>query len=54
MGVQAGIFHGGKSLCESQKTTLKQVQRVNDKDCNCTFDEKLKFEIEVKYNICFK
>lgn len=40
--VQAGLFHGGKSLCEPQKTSERPVE-----DCTAKFDERLKFDILV-------
>ncbi|XP_034936238.1 phosphatidylinositol 4,5-bisphosphate 3-kinase catalytic subunit delta isoform-like [Chelonus insularis] len=44
VGLQAGLFHGGKSLCESQKT--KEIT-VNP-DGSCYWEEMLKFDIRVK------
>lgn len=46
MGIQAGIFHGGKSMCECQKTT----ERVVSKDGDATWKEVITFPLEV-YNI---
>lgn len=43
VGLQVGLFHGGKSLCQPQKTSEKLV---NDK-CECTVEETLKFDIKV-------
>lgn len=43
VGVQAGLFHGGKPLCESQKTTEKVVS----KDGNVEFEEELQFDIQI-------
>ncbi|KAJ9596012.1 hypothetical protein L9F63_012745, partial [Diploptera punctata] len=43
VGVQAGLFHGGKSLCETQKTTEKQVS----KDGSCEWEEDLTFDLDV-------
>lgn len=40
--VQAGLFHGGKSLCQSQKTQEKAVVESTAK-----FDECLQFDILV-------
>lgn len=40
--VQAGLFHGGKSLCQSQKTQEKAVVEMTAK-----FDECLQFDILV-------
>lgn len=39
------MFHGGKSLCEPQKTSIKQIGKNND--CECEFDEELVFDIKV-------
>ncbi|XP_066595868.1 phosphatidylinositol 4,5-bisphosphate 3-kinase catalytic subunit delta isoform [Prorops nasuta] len=44
IGLQAGLFHGGKSLCESQKTKEKIV----NSDGSCTWEETLRFDIKVK------
>ncbi|CAG5109135.1 5-bisphosphate 3-kinase catalytic subunit beta isoform (Mus musculus) [Cotesia congregata] len=44
VGVQAGLFHGGKSLCESRKTKEMTVSA----DGSCTWDETLKFDLRVK------
>ncbi|KDR21011.1 phosphatidylinositol 4,5-bisphosphate 3-kinase catalytic subunit delta isoform [Zootermopsis nevadensis] len=43
VGVQAGLFHGGKSLCETQKTTEKQVS----KEGSCEWEEDLTFDLQV-------
>lgn len=43
VGVQAGLFHGGKSLAEPQKTSEKQVS----KDGECEWEEDLQFDIQV-------
>uniref|UniRef100_A0A1B6CVF3 phosphatidylinositol 3-kinase n=1 Tax=Clastoptera arizonana TaxID=38151 RepID=A0A1B6CVF3_9HEMI len=43
VGVQAGLFHGGKSLCESQKTIEKMVT----KDGECEWEEDLTFDLKV-------
>ncbi|PSN34153.1 hypothetical protein C0J52_10044 [Blattella germanica] len=43
VGVQAGLFHGGKSLCETQKTSEKQVS----KDGGCEWEEDLTFDLKV-------
>lgn len=43
VGVQVGLFHGGKSLCEPQKTS--QISLLTD-GC-ATWDEVLKFDIMV-------
>ena len=42
VGVQVGIFHGGRSLCEPRKTSSKQSV-----DGECTWDELLSFDIRV-------
>lgn len=39
----AGLFHGGKSLCESQKTSEKLVS----KDGECEWEEDVTFELAV-------
>lgn len=44
IGVQAGLFHGGKSLCESQKTTENVVRGEG----SCEWEETLKFDIKVR------
>ncbi|XP_036147909.1 phosphatidylinositol 4,5-bisphosphate 3-kinase catalytic subunit beta isoform [Monomorium pharaonis] len=44
IGLQAGLFHGGKSLCESQKT--KEV--IVSADGSCEWEETLKFDIKVR------
>lgn len=43
IGVQVGLFHGGKSLCEPQRTTEKPLssQRI------CSFEEELVFNLNV-------
>lgn len=43
VGVLAGLFHGGKSLCESQKTSEKLVS----KDGECEWEEDVTFELAV-------
>lgn len=43
IGLQAGLFHGGKSLCESQKT--KEI--IVSSDGSCEWEETLKFDIKV-------
>nr|CAD7401329.1 unnamed protein product [Timema poppensis] len=43
VGVHAGLFHGGKSLSESQKTTEKQVS----KEGSCEWEEDLTFDLKV-------
>ncbi|KYQ59052.1 Phosphatidylinositol-4,5-bisphosphate 3-kinase catalytic subunit beta isoform [Trachymyrmex zeteki] len=44
IGLQAGLFHGGKSLCESQKT--KEI--IVSSDGSCEWEETLKFDIKVR------
>lgn len=46
VGIQVGLFHGGKSLCEPQKTS--QISLLADGCAN--WDEVLKFDIMV-YNV---
>lgn len=46
VGIQVGIFHGGKSLCEPQKTT--QISLLPDGCAN--WDQVLKFDLMV-YNV---
>ncbi|XP_046678812.1 phosphatidylinositol 4,5-bisphosphate 3-kinase catalytic subunit delta isoform [Homalodisca vitripennis] len=43
VGIQAGLFHGGKSLCESQKTAEKLVSKDGDTE----WEEDLTFDIKV-------
>ncbi|XP_066998274.1 phosphatidylinositol 4,5-bisphosphate 3-kinase catalytic subunit delta isoform [Anabrus simplex] len=43
VGVQAGLFHGGKSLTESQKTSEKQVSKEGE----CEWEEDLQFDLQV-------
>lgn len=43
VGIQAGLFHGGRSLCESRKTRHKTCT-----DGECTWNEELTFDIKVK------
>lgn len=43
VGVLAGVFHGGKSLCESQKT----VEKLVSKDGNVEWEEDLSFDLKV-------
>ena len=45
VGIQAGIFHGGRSLCEPRKTQAKSY--VNGE---CTWNEELTFDLKVKLN----
>ncbi|XP_015181948.1 PREDICTED: phosphatidylinositol 4,5-bisphosphate 3-kinase catalytic subunit delta isoform [Polistes dominula] len=44
IGLQAGLFHGGKSLCESQKTK----ETIVSSDGSCEWEELLRFDIKVK------
>lgn len=44
IGVQAGLFHGGKSLCEPKKT-IERVMSVNNS--SVTFNQVLNFDIQV-------
>ncbi|XP_015119435.1 phosphatidylinositol 4,5-bisphosphate 3-kinase catalytic subunit delta isoform [Diachasma alloeum] len=44
VGLQAGLFQGGKSLCESQKT--KEI--VVNSDGSCNWEETLSFDIKVR------
>lgn len=47
IGIQAGLFHGGKSLCEKQCTVeVKMIGNDNNK-ASVEFDETLKFDIKV-------
>ncbi|RZF40704.1 hypothetical protein LSTR_LSTR007995 [Laodelphax striatellus] len=43
VGVYAGLFHGGKSLCESQKT----CERLVTKEGECLWEEDLTFDIKI-------
>ncbi|KAJ8946954.1 hypothetical protein NQ314_008755 [Rhamnusium bicolor] len=43
IGIQAGLFHGGKSLCEPQKT----FDKTFDDKCECNLGVKLNFNIAV-------
>lgn len=38
-----GLFHGGKSLCQTQKSSEKAVTEK----CECLVDESLNFDIKV-------
>ena len=42
--MQAGLFHGGKSLTEPKKTSDRQMT----KDCECFWEEKLEFDLTVQ------
>ncbi|XP_014479292.1 PREDICTED: phosphatidylinositol 4,5-bisphosphate 3-kinase catalytic subunit delta isoform [Dinoponera quadriceps] len=44
IGLQAGLFHGGKSLCESKKTREIAVSL----DGSCEWEEVLRFDIKVR------
>jgi phosphatidylinositol-4,5-bisphosphate 3-kinase len=41
--VQAGLFHGGKALCEAEKTSERQVSKEGE----AQWDEDLTFNIKV-------
>lgn len=43
VGIQAGIFHGGRSLCEPRKTQAKSYANGE-----CTWNEELTFDLKVK------
>ncbi|KAF5291172.1 hypothetical protein FQA39_LY14414 [Lamprigera yunnana] len=43
IGIQVGLFHGGKSLCQPQRTGEKLVSEK----CECMFNETLDFDIKV-------
>lgn len=43
VGIQVGIFHGGKPLCESQKT----VENVVSKEGRVDFEEEIQFDIQI-------
>lgn len=43
VGIQAGIFHGGRSLCEPRKTTAKFYANGE-----CTWNEQLTFDLKVR------
>lgn len=43
IGVQAGLFHGGKSLCQMQKTSEKLITENSE----CQLEETLVFDIQV-------
>lgn len=43
IGLQAGLFHGGKSLCESKKTK----ETIVNADGSCEWEETLRFDIKV-------
>lgn len=43
IGLQSGLFHGGKPLCETQKIS----DRVTDEKCEIEMDASLNFDIQV-------
>lgn len=43
MGIQAGIFHGGKSLCQPRRS----LDYAIDEKCECRINTELVFDIEV-------
>lgn len=43
IGVQVGLFHGGKILCQPQKTSDKMITEKLE----CNIDETLIFDIQV-------
>lgn len=47
IGIQAGIFHGGKSLCEKQNTQSKRVTGNENNKAFEKWDETLVFDIKV-------
>lgn len=44
VGVQVGLFHGGKSLCESKRTDEIKVS-LNGDQCECDIDTSFEFDI---------
>lgn len=44
IGIQVGLFHGGKSLCEKQKTSEKTMQTATG---TVEWNETLKFDLKV-------
>jgi phosphatidylinositol-4,5-bisphosphate 3-kinase len=44
IGIQAGLFHGGKSLCEKQKTSERTLQTATG---SVEWNETLKFDLKV-------
>lgn len=47
IGIQAGIFHGGKSLCEKQNTEAKKAIGNENNKASAEWNETLKFDIKV-------
>lgn len=43
IGIQAGLFHGGKILCQPQKISEKLISEKPE----CGIDERLVFDIQV-------
>ncbi|XP_023030262.1 phosphatidylinositol 3-kinase 92E [Leptinotarsa decemlineata] len=43
IGIQAGIFHGGKSLCQPKRT----IDCVVDDKCECKINTELVFDIQI-------
>lgn len=44
VGVQAGIFHGGRSVCEARKTMARYCANGE-----CTWNEELEFDLKVRF-----
>lgn len=47
IGIQAGIFHGGKSLCEKQNTTERRATGNENNKASAEWNEALNFDIKV-------
>lgn len=47
IGIQAGLFHGGKSLCEKQCTSERKMIGNDNNKASVEFDETLKFDIKI-------
>lgn len=47
IGIQAGIFHGGKSLCEKQNTEAKKLTGNEMNRAMAEWNETIKFDIKV-------
>ncbi|CAG9803397.1 unnamed protein product [Chironomus riparius] len=47
IGIQAGIFHGGKSLCEKQNTEAKKAIENENNKAFAEWNETLKFDLKV-------
>jgi phosphatidylinositol-4,5-bisphosphate 3-kinase len=47
IGIQAGLFHGGKSLCEKQCSSECRMIGNDNNKASVEFDETLKFDIKV-------